>query len=64
MGRKAEPMDWTPDCGQPGPEEIRAACERIRSAWSPAERARRKVTPDEPVETRVVAVSDISSAPS
>lgn len=58
MGRKAEPMEWTPDCGLPGPEEIRAACALIRSAWSPAELQRRKVTPDEPVETPVIAASD------
>jgi hypothetical protein len=52
-------MEWKPGCKLPGPEEIRAACELIQATWTPAERHRRTVEVIDPVETPVIAVSDL-----
>jgi hypothetical protein len=43
----------------PTPEEIAERCAEIRAGWSEAERRRRLVTPEEPLEAPVVSARDL-----
>jgi hypothetical protein len=54
--RRGQPCDYNPT-----PEQIRAACEQIQAGWTPAERQKRRVGPEKPVETPIIKLEDIAS---
>jgi hypothetical protein len=52
-------MDWKPGCGLPSPQEIRERADAISAAWSPLERAKRRVGTPEAITVVRVKVDDL-----